>query len=110
PHQEPTDAADLIRRLGPNPGIAAVAMMLGVVEPPFGDTFYNPIYEAAQDVGLPIVFHGAGVGLNNFVMRGFQRFIEVQAVGYPFYSEVTATSVVIQGLAERFPGLKMLFL
>ena len=78
-------------------------------EPPLGDRYYDPIYRAAQDLGLPIVYHGNTPGIDEFPIAGLQKFLEAHTLGFLFYNMATLVSVVVQGLPERFPGLKFVF-
>jgi predicted TIM-barrel fold metal-dependent hydrolase len=74
-----------------------------------GDTFYDPIYQATQDVGLPIVYHSSGPGIDDFVIRGFQRFIETHTLGFVFFNMAHIVSMIVQGVPERFPNIKFGF-
>lgn len=109
PQQVPKKAAQLIYEVGENAGICAVCLINGDSEPPLGDPVYDPIYRAAQEVGLPVVFHSTTYGIDEFPIRGFQKFLEAHTLGFLFFNMVTLVSVVVQGLPERFPGLKFAF-
>jgi predicted TIM-barrel fold metal-dependent hydrolase len=109
PTQDPKKAADLIYRYGSHPGIASVTFITQWVSPPLGDVHYDPIYRAASEVGLPIVYHASGAGLDHFIIDGFQKFIETYTLGFLFHNLATLVSVLIQGLPERFPTLKYVF-
>ena len=109
PTQVPHRAAEIIHKYAPNPGFAAVCLITAGAEPPLGDTFYDPIYRAAQDVGLPIVYHSAGSGIDDFLIKGFQRFIETHTLGFVFFNMASIVSMIVQGVPERFPRLKFAF-
>ena len=63
PH-DPQAAAREIRRVGRVPGVVQVLMGSGAREN-YGHRMFHPIYEAAQEVGLPVAIHpgneGAGI-------------------------------------------------
>jgi uncharacterized protein len=109
PTQDPKKAADLIYKYGARPGIASVTFITQWVSPPLGDVHYDPIYRAASEVGLPIVYHASGAGLDHFIIDGFQKFIETYTLGFLFHNLATLVSVIIQGLPERFPKLRYVF-
>lgn len=110
PSPHPRKAAELIYRYGETPGFAAVCLITGGPEPPLGDNHYDPIYRATEEVGLPIVYHGHGPGIDDFLIRGFQKFIETHTLGFVFTNMATIVSMVVQGIPERFPKLKFCFL
>jgi predicted TIM-barrel fold metal-dependent hydrolase len=60
PTQVPEDAAREIRRVGRHPRMKGVLLLANGLAKPFGHPAYHPIYEAAVDVGLPVVIHVAG--------------------------------------------------
>lgn len=109
PTQDPRRAADIIRRYGEAQGFAAVCLITAGAEPPLGDTFYDPIYQATQDAGLPIVYHSSGPGIDDFLIRGFQRFIETHTLGFVFFNMASIVSMIVQGIPERFPRLRFGF-
>ena len=55
PTQDPAAAAAEIRRVGENPRMAAVHLGVSGLARPFGHPSYAPIFEAAHELGLPIV-------------------------------------------------------
>jgi len=109
PFQDPPRAADIIYKYADNPGMCAVCLITGGASPPLGDTRYDPIYRAAQDVQLPIVYHANGGSIDHFPIKGFQQFLETHTLGFLFYNLATLTSMLVQGVPERFPRLKFAF-
>jgi len=112
PWQEPAEAAAIVTRVGSHPAVVGVCFMTSGPNPPLGDVRYNPIFEAAQEHDLPIVFHSApGLTLveGSSPVDGFQRLLEGQATGFLISNIAQLTSILIQGLPERFPKLRFLF-
>ena len=58
PHKRPAEAAEEIDRRAGEDGIVGVQIPSTGVLPPLSDPRYDPIYEAAEDDGLPVVLHG----------------------------------------------------
>jgi predicted TIM-barrel fold metal-dependent hydrolase len=109
--QDPEASAELIDQVADNPAIAGVCMMSAGANPPLGDPNYDPIYEAAERHDLPMVFHGAP-GLNHVEgadFGAFQRLIESHSIGFAVNNMVGLTSMILQGIPERFPKLKFVF-
>ncbi|HEY4279629.1 MAG TPA: amidohydrolase family protein [Conexibacter sp.] len=109
--QDPEASAATIDEVGGHPAVAAVCMMTAGANPPLGDPLYDPVYEAAERNGLPVVFHGAP-GLNHVEgadYGAFQRLIESHSVGFSISNMIQLTSMVLQGVPERFPTLRFLF-
>jgi predicted TIM-barrel fold metal-dependent hydrolase len=109
--QDPRASAELIDETADHPGVAGVVMMTAGAIPPLGDVVYDPIFEAAQRHDLPLVFHGSP-GLN--LVEGadyaqFQRLIESHSLGFMVSNQIQLTSLILQGVPERFPDLKFVF-
>lgn len=109
PTQDPEKAGEIIYRYGENPGMCAVCIITAGLEPPLGHIQYDPIYRAAQDMELPIVYHSAGGGIDSFPIRGFDRFLETHTLGFVIFNMCTLVSMLVQGVPERFPRLKFSF-
>jgi predicted TIM-barrel fold metal-dependent hydrolase len=105
--QNPTAAADEIRRVG------ADARVAGVFVPPtgtlFGNNRYYPIYEAAQEFELPIWTHATGT---EFIYQGtagssvgtLETYSE-RRVAFSQVAHANVSSIVFSGVLERFPRL-----
>lgn len=109
PYQDPDESVDLINRTGDEDGVVAVCMVTGGAEPPLGNRKYDPIYEAAQEKDLPVIFHTGGSGLDDYHIAGYGKFIETHSLGFLVANLSQLTSVVIQGLPEKFPDLDIVF-
>ena len=106
--RDPEKSAEMIGRVAGHPAVCAVEM-LGSVEMPLGAEVYNPIYEAAQHHGLPIVIHANFLGPDLSVFSKFPSFLESHALDMTWCNQVQLTSMVLEGVPERFPDLKFVF-
>ncbi len=109
--QDPEAGAAEIRRIGANPGIAAVAMpSLNIL---LGNRYWWPIYRAAEEMGLPILLHVTGpdsvyYGAPNSAGGQPDTYVErYVTIGQP--AESGLNSIIFSGTLEKFPKLKFLF-
>ncbi|MGQ4557337.1 amidohydrolase family protein [Halobellus sp. GM3] len=105
PYTQPHKAAEMIDDYESEEGIVGVCLITPGATPPLGNRKYNPIYEAAEDAGLPIVFHSGGAGLDEYETKGFESFIETHTLGFMNANLSQLTSVVMSGVPERYPDL-----
>jgi predicted TIM-barrel fold metal-dependent hydrolase len=110
--QRPKQAAEMIREYGEHPQIRQV-IMGSATEHPFGRQFYWPIYEACEEMGLPMAVHPGSVG------HGICP--PPTGAGYPttfFESHVDAAchyisnlvSLVAEGVFVEYPDFEWVFL
>jgi len=110
PVSDPEAAVELIDDYGDEDGIVGIYLITGGPEPPLGNHRYEPMYEAAERKGLPAVFHTAGSGLDEYHVKGYEKFISTHTLGFLNNNMSQATSVVVQGIPEKFPDLDIAFL
>jgi predicted TIM-barrel fold metal-dependent hydrolase len=99
-----------IGRIGHLPGVVAVYMPL--LNIPMGQKHYYPIYEAAEQAGLPILIHPTGTEGGFPTAVAFaggtpSTYIE-RHTNFPEIAMSAITSCVFEGVFYRFPGLKLL--
>lgn len=109
PYKDPEASVELIDRVADEEGIVGVVFVTPGVEPPLGNRKYDIIYEAAADANLPVVFHGGGASLDYFYINGYEKFIETHTLGFMLNNAAQLTSIVIQGVPEKFPDLDIIF-
>ncbi|CAM3710296.1 amidohydrolase family protein [Aeromicrobium ponti] len=107
---DPLKAAEEIRRIGHERGVVAVFMPLFNIL--MGNSYYYPIYEAAEELGLPILIHPTGTegGFSTSVsMAGGvpSSYIE-RHTDFPQIAYGNLVSMVFEGVFVRFPKLKVL--
>lgn len=112
--QDPNAAAEEIDRVGEEKQIVGVYILNSGAQPPLGDPTYDPLYQAAVDNGLHIAYHGsAGAPFaRDFPIQDaqFNRFLATHILAHPFAQMVTFTSLLIEGVPEKFPELNFSFL
>ncbi|MEF8827449.1 MAG: amidohydrolase family protein [Halovenus sp.] len=111
-HQVPERAAEEVERMAGEDSIVGVQMPTAGQIPPAGHWSYDPIYETAQDHGLPIVLHTADqTSAVTFPVqhRWAETFTENHAFSFPVEGMWHLISLVCNGVPERFPDLEFVF-
>jgi predicted TIM-barrel fold metal-dependent hydrolase len=110
---DPGGGAEMIERVADHPAVAGVCLETSHANPPWGDIVYKPIFDAAARNDLPIVLHAsAGLTLTErgSYADGFQRTIEAHSLSFLVSNQIHLTSMLFQGIPERYPELKIVFL
>jgi len=108
PH-EPAEAAKELERAVRDLGMVA-GMLPGVMSPMrgLGLPEFDPIYLTAERLDVPLAVHsGPAVGLG---LDHFQSFAGVYPLSHPFAQMQQLTSMMIHGVFERFPKLRVAYL
>jgi predicted TIM-barrel fold metal-dependent hydrolase len=105
PIQDIHEAAKELRR-----GVTNLGMVGGVIAPvgfdkPLGDTYFDVLYREAQILDVPLGVHGAPGRSLGFDF--FRSLIEARALSHPFAQMIHVTSLVLEGVFERFPRLRI---
>ena len=110
PHDPEASAAE-VRRHAPTRGVVAAFLPWG--ERPLGDRHYWPIYRAAADAGLPIIFHPAGAeGTYQGAPRhagGVVSTYSERNVTNSNLAQNNLASLLFRGVFDEFPNLMMVF-
>lgn len=75
-----------------------------------GDARFIPIYEEAQRLDAMLAIHASGSHLGGAGVELFPRFIQAHTVSHPFGQMRQLTSIIFEGIPERFPRLRLAFL
>lgn len=109
--QDPQAAAAEVRRMAGTPGVIAVWVPL--LDILLGQAHYHPIFDAAAEVGLPVVVHPNGTegiyqGSPSFACgmptTYAERFVDLHQL-----AQASLTSLVFEGVLDRWPTLKFVF-
>lgn len=108
PFGDPEATLKLIEDFSGKPGVVGF-MVTSVRYRPIHDRAYAPVFGALEERGLPLAFHGAHNWMDR-TMDQLNRFISAHALGFPFFNMIQLTNVVINGIPERFPKLKFIWM
>jgi predicted TIM-barrel fold metal-dependent hydrolase len=105
--QDPQAAAEEIRRVGNHPQMVQT-MMTSATRIPYGQKFYHPIYEAAQEMNLPVAVHPGqeGGGISNTFAAGYPSTYFEWHTNLSQNYQAQLVSLVLEGVFEKFPRLK----
>jgi predicted TIM-barrel fold metal-dependent hydrolase len=109
PIQDPEAAALELRR-----GVRELGLVGGMLAADgghvLGDARFFPIYEEAQRLDTMLGIHASGSHLGGAGVDLFPRFIQAHTTAHPFGQMRQLTSIVFEGIPERFPRLRLAFL
>jgi predicted TIM-barrel fold metal-dependent hydrolase len=111
PNQDPVEAAAEIRRYAGRKGVACVYLPTCCVDPLYGARWYDPMFEAAQECGLPVVLHSV-TAINPVFPFNLQRFdtlFSAHVISHTVAMVANAMSMLETGVQVRFPGLRIAF-
>jgi len=110
--QRPQKAAEMIRDLGDHPRVRQV-LMGSATETPYGRPAYWPIYEAAEELGLPIAIHPGPEGMGTAPPNGgagySSTYFEKHSGAIDHYIG-QITSMVAEGVFVEYPDLDFVLL
>ena len=105
------DAAAEIRRYAGHKGVACVYLPTCCVDPLYGARWYDPMFDAAQECGLPVVLHSV-TAINPVFPFNLQRFdtlFSAHVISHTVAMVANAMSMLETGVQVRFPGLDIAF-
>lgn len=105
PFEYPDLAVAEIERWRGDPRFVQI-LLSGGAHSEWGDRKYWPIYEACQDAGLVLMTHVGGTN-NAYRGAGPPSFYLEQHLWLHSTTERIATSLICEGVFERFPGLQL---
>jgi predicted TIM-barrel fold metal-dependent hydrolase len=92
--------------------LGAVAAMLPTqipLRPDWGHEYWDPLYAEAARLDVALAFHHKSVH-SEITDQRFHSFITVHTVGHPVEQMISLSSVILGGVVERFPTLRLAFL
>lgn len=109
PLQDPEAAALELRRGVRELGLSG-AMLAADGSHLLGDRRFDPVYEEAQRLDVMLGVHASGSSLGGAGVELFPSFIQAHTTSHPFGQMRQLTSMIFEGVPERFPRLRLAFL
>ncbi|MGQ4556290.1 amidohydrolase family protein [Halobellus sp. GM3] len=110
PYHDIDASMDILDRVEGEETIKGIVMVTAGASPPLGNRKYDPIYKRCEDLGLPIVYHTGGSGLDEYVRAGYEEMVETHTLGFLESNMSQIVSVTAQGVPEKFPDLDIVFM
>lgn len=107
-HNPPEAAAELHRAVKEQRMVAGLLPAVTMLNKGYGHQDFHPIYKAAQELNVPLTVHGAvsrGLGFDFL-----QTMSMIHTLEHPIAQMIQLTSVVLDGVFDLFPKLRMGFL
>ena len=109
--QDPHAAAEEIDRMADEPGMKAVFLPIGGLDRTYGHSTYRPVWEAAEDAGLPITFHSVGVDFPEFPFNMHKLpYLARHTLAHELALLVNCVHLVNAGIPVKYPDLDFAFL
>ncbi len=111
--QDPEGAAREIARYARHERVVGVVLPTSGVAPLWGDRRYDPIYRAAQEHGLAVLYHAGGaLGLTAlpFDLRQFDTWFMQHTYSHSIALLSALANLFATAVPARFPELRMLFI
>ena len=108
PINEPADAVRMIEEFGERRGVIGF-LVTANQKRPVHDNANIPVFRALEERSLPIGFH-AIYNWSDPALGQLNRFISVHALGFTFCNMIHMTNWIINGMPERFPKLKTVWI
>ncbi len=93
-------------------GLAVPPSMFGVLRKNLDDAYFYPLYEALQDLDIPLCVHDSGVAVRDTAggERMTDMFPLMHAAAFPFDNMIACGRLIYSGVFERFSKLRVAFL
>ena len=109
PLQDPQAAAAELRRAVRELGCVG-AMLAADGSHLLGDARFTPIYEEAARLDTMLGVHASGSHLGGGGLELFPAFVQTHTCSHAFGQMRQLTSIIFEGIPERFPNLRIAFL
>lgn len=108
PMNDPRACEKFVEHFGDKKGVVGFMVTSARYRPVHANE-YMRLYRMIEERGLPLSFH-AIYHQQERMFEGMNKFLSVHALGFIFYNLVHITNMVINGIPERFPKLKLLWI
>ena len=108
PFNDPEAAYQMVKDFGGKKGVVGF-VVTAVRYKPVYDNAYMKLYGLLEEMGLQLAFH-AGYNWMDRTLGMTNRFMAAHALGFTVYNMIHLTNWLVNGLPERFPKLKVIWI
>jgi hypothetical protein len=109
PFNDPAATYRTVKEFGDKPGVIGFMVTSARYKPVYHSD-YMKTYSLMEEMGRPISFHAAYNWSEQSFFQMTNRFIAVHALGFTFHNMIHLTNWIVNGLPERFPNLKTIWI
>jgi predicted TIM-barrel fold metal-dependent hydrolase len=107
PFNDPDATYQTVKEFAGRPGVIGF-MVVSTRYKAVYDNAFMKTYALLEEAGLPLAFH-ASYNWKDQMVAMTNRFITAHAVGFTFFNAVHCANWIVNGLPERFPKLKVIW-
>ena len=108
PMSDPEASVECVEEFAGAPGVLGF-MVTAVRHQPLHQNRFMKVFAALDERGLPLAFH-SGPNWSDRPFEQLNRFLGAHALGFPIYAMVQLTNIVLNGIPERFPRIRFIFM
>jgi hypothetical protein len=106
PLNDPEATYQVVKEFGGKKGVIGFTIVAPHYKAVY-DNAYIKTYALIEEMGLPLVFHGAFAWGEDQSIGLCNRFLAVHALGFSWFNILHCTNWLVNGMPERFPKLKV---
>jgi predicted TIM-barrel fold metal-dependent hydrolase len=108
PLSDPEASVRCIEEFADAPGVLGF-MVTAVRNQPIHQNRFMQVFSALDERSARLAFH-SGPNWSDRPFEQLNRFMGVHALGFPFYAMIQLTNLVLNGIPERFPNIRFIFM
>ncbi len=109
PINDPEATYQMVKDFGDRKGVVGFTICSPHYKATY-DNAYIKTYALIEEMGLPLVYHGAFAWGQDKSFSLCNRFIAVHALGFSWFNILHCTNWLCNGMPERFPKLKVVWI
>jgi uncharacterized protein len=107
PFNTPEACVELVQKYADHPSVIGFTLT-STRNKPVHHNSYMKLYSTIEEIGKPLAFH-AGFNWGDPSFLQLNRFISMHSISFVHWSLIHMTNWIINGLPERFPKLKLVW-
>jgi predicted TIM-barrel fold metal-dependent hydrolase len=107
PFNDPEACCRVVKEFAGKPGVIGFTVASTRFKPVHHND-YMKLYAMLEEANMPLAFH-AGFHWGDQSMQQVNRFLSMHAISFVYYNMIHLTNWIINGLPERFPKLKVIW-